>query len=545
MTSREVQKPRKTRAGGYHVRTGCNTCKIRHVKCDEGKPACNQCTRTGRVCDGYETIKTIRYGEDITVCHFRTRIHPIRPPPLDVQPYVQISDTARGRRSFAYFLHQVGQELSQAFRTPVLHQLILQMSHCDNAVREAVIALGSLGERLQLNNVLTWDNQQANECHEYAVAEYGKAISHLRGQLSDGGEKLELQALIMCFLFTIFEFLQGSESGALVHLRHGLRILDKVHQPDRECSVLAEEEAMSLEMKRTGNSINSIIKTRVKPIMAKDAVLREELVWTYAVMENQALYWLSLESWEAPLLTNLQTMDRDPPNCEYFPTLEEAADALNYQINIVQEVRRTFISVEASDPSAWLASLLAFNHRKRERQIKQLLKWPSEVAAMRARLADGWTVDMTHRINVMKMNYTITLLLLEGVFEPIGVVSNRDSELAFEEVIRLAKTILLPLDDEDRMTRIRRVVLANNKDINPDAMFSFYAGLIQPLYNTAIKCQNLAICHEAIGLLATRPWREGAWESAGMAKIARRKCEDRVRIIMAGSPKGRSGGAAC
>lgn len=491
------------------------------------------------MCDGYETIKSIRYGDIPTVCHSRTRIHPIRPPPLGVPPYAQISDTARGRRSFAYFLHQVGHDLSQAFQTPVLHQLILQMSHCDNAVREAVIALGSLGERLQFNSVLTWDNQQANECHEYAVAEYGKAISHLRGQLSDGGEKLELQALIMCFLFTIFEFLQGNGSGALIHLRHGLRILDKVHRPEHESSVLAEQEAILLEMERTGNSI---IKTRTKPITAKDR-LAEELVRTYTVMENQALYWLSLESWETPLLAKWQTMYGDPPNCEHFPTLEEAADALNYHINIVQEIRCTFISVEASEASASLTSLLAFNNRKRDWQIQQLLKWPTEVQAMQTRLADGWTDTMTHRINVMKMNYTITLLLLEGVFEPIGVVSNRNSELAFEEVIRLAKTILLPLDDDDddvkRMTRIRQVVLANNKDINPDAVFSFYAGLIQPLYNTAIKCQNLAICQEAIDLLATRPWREGAWESAGMAKIARKKCEDRWLEIPA------SGSAAC
>lgn len=35
------------------VRTGCLTCKIRKVKCDEGKPSCLRCTSTGRKCEGY------------------------------------------------------------------------------------------------------------------------------------------------------------------------------------------------------------------------------------------------------------------------------------------------------------------------------------------------------------------------------------------------------------------------------------------------------------------------------------------------------------
>ena len=44
---------KRSRASKPKVRTGCLTCKIRRVKCDEGKPACQKCTSTGRKCDGY------------------------------------------------------------------------------------------------------------------------------------------------------------------------------------------------------------------------------------------------------------------------------------------------------------------------------------------------------------------------------------------------------------------------------------------------------------------------------------------------------------
>ncbi|CDR44424.1 CYFA0S14e02586g1_1 [Cyberlindnera fabianii] len=35
------------------VRTGCWTCKKRRRKCDEGKPECNNCVKSGRTCEGY------------------------------------------------------------------------------------------------------------------------------------------------------------------------------------------------------------------------------------------------------------------------------------------------------------------------------------------------------------------------------------------------------------------------------------------------------------------------------------------------------------
>lgn len=35
------------------VRTGCVTCKNRHVKCDEAKPHCLRCIKAGKQCEGY------------------------------------------------------------------------------------------------------------------------------------------------------------------------------------------------------------------------------------------------------------------------------------------------------------------------------------------------------------------------------------------------------------------------------------------------------------------------------------------------------------
>ncbi|KAH9437171.1 hypothetical protein MCOR02_000826 [Pyricularia oryzae] len=53
--SQKVTKPPKKRRPGAwgtsKVRTGCQTCKTRHKKCDEGRPACEQCLTAGWDCD--------------------------------------------------------------------------------------------------------------------------------------------------------------------------------------------------------------------------------------------------------------------------------------------------------------------------------------------------------------------------------------------------------------------------------------------------------------------------------------------------------------
>ncbi|OAA78575.1 C6 zinc finger domain protein [Akanthomyces lecanii RCEF 1005] len=53
----EETRPRRKR-WAPKVKTGCVTCRVRRVKCDETKPHCKRCTAYGYVCDGYVTPTT-------------------------------------------------------------------------------------------------------------------------------------------------------------------------------------------------------------------------------------------------------------------------------------------------------------------------------------------------------------------------------------------------------------------------------------------------------------------------------------------------------
>ncbi|KAJ3472714.1 hypothetical protein NLG97_g10769 [Lecanicillium saksenae] len=52
--SGSATQSRRQRKWAPRVRTGCVSCRQRRIKCDEKKPACDNCTSKGRKCEGYE-----------------------------------------------------------------------------------------------------------------------------------------------------------------------------------------------------------------------------------------------------------------------------------------------------------------------------------------------------------------------------------------------------------------------------------------------------------------------------------------------------------
>ena len=71
-------KPRQTKSrdgnilsklSEFHAaeyRTGCQTCKVKRLKCDETKPTCRNCERRGVRCGGYQKVLQWRSHEKAT-----------------------------------------------------------------------------------------------------------------------------------------------------------------------------------------------------------------------------------------------------------------------------------------------------------------------------------------------------------------------------------------------------------------------------------------------------------------------------------------------
>ncbi|KAI1756288.1 hypothetical protein F4782DRAFT_485573 [Xylaria castorea] len=208
------------------VKTGCRTCKARHVKCDEGRPACHRCVSTGRICDGYgiwggggvkssgralmprSPTDTVKYG-------------------LPDQ-YVKLSPEQE--TCFRWFRHRTYTKLPLPFITPFWHTLVLQACAVEPAILHAVLALGSAHQMESLEQGKPKESCAALDSQQnFMLREYGKAIRSLQPHFSSQDRRSVRVALITCILFTFFENLLGRYVTANAHLHSGLRLLSETY----------------------------------------------------------------------------------------------------------------------------------------------------------------------------------------------------------------------------------------------------------------------------------------------------------------------------
>ncbi|KAL6236139.1 hypothetical protein BDW75DRAFT_118163 [Aspergillus navahoensis] len=210
---------RRSRASKPKVRTGCITCKIRRVKCDERKPACDRyvydslnyfhfklngssCLSTGRKCDGYAqqqspTLKTPR--------ELRLGATTI---------------TIEESRALEFFFHTTSDSLAGFLEGAFWKRSVLQLSLSEPAIRQALAALGSLHEYEGF--------RPASGCRTStpAIADqlYSRAIRSTREKAGTGETAIPI-VVMASILFTCVEFLRRNSSAASIHIASGLKIL--------------------------------------------------------------------------------------------------------------------------------------------------------------------------------------------------------------------------------------------------------------------------------------------------------------------------------
>ncbi|KAH7175345.1 hypothetical protein EDB81DRAFT_2279 [Dactylonectria macrodidyma] len=203
------------RKGNRKVRTGCITCKIRKVKCDEAKPHCLRCVRTGRQCDGYRATPPRSTPE----------------PPLAVSPVPGLGfETDREAHAFEHYRSRSARILSGAVDAGFWGGLVLKLSAVEPAVRHAVLAVSSLHECVEVKRATGRDLDR-----RFAFREYGNAIRSLRNWAQR--DESSAVPLLVCILFVCIEFLADRDAATQMHITQGRKILSGLadgHSPAME-----------------------------------------------------------------------------------------------------------------------------------------------------------------------------------------------------------------------------------------------------------------------------------------------------------------------
>ena len=488
-------------------RANADLHRIRHVKCDEEKPSCLKCRSTGRTCDGYLVTDNWRFfrpknsstwavvspplpaseilHERVLTDAYNASLLPT--PPL-TPPIASVMGTDQERQCFEYFRLQTGEQLGAVLMQEPTTTFVLQACHADPAIRSAVIAIGSMGQRLRVNNLLIPNAEEANAFQHFAQVQYYNSLKQLRAQMSSNPSRSVNLAITTCLLLTVFEFLRGNDVDLLIHLKSGLDIL------------------------RHGNNNNVVSDP-----------LRQELMRIFSVLDIQATIWLGLPTFQAPaimplsafkLIVNEPNDGLQPPHDDFL-TLEDASASLFWQITRTILFRRSLTATTTS-----LEHISPTIFAQGQNLMTQLKHWPSALEALLERLPEA-TPEMTHRITIMRLNYILAGIALSACLQrPELHFRHQRYDTDYRQIVELAKAVVRPSLPPYHM---KHIVALNHQDANPVTPFHFYTGVIHPLYVAAVNCRCLEVCREAISLLAEKPWREGAWDSASMARIAERK----------------------
>ncbi|KAJ5105991.1 hypothetical protein NUU61_003338 [Penicillium alfredii] len=205
-------------AGPVHFHENSNASLLRPKPTLGGqKPACSQCTRSGRKCDGYTDASQTELRSEIDRAIPR-RTWNINPD----QRIVLVPGTREERQYVHFFCTQVTEAISGVFHSDVWSQFLPQLSHQNSTIRHAVAAVGALYER----RVLVLSNGSSEPEH-FALQQYNKAIRDFLGQLGSAQEVGVELMLITCLLFVCFEMLQLNNQRALDHVQGGVQILSE------------------------------------------------------------------------------------------------------------------------------------------------------------------------------------------------------------------------------------------------------------------------------------------------------------------------------
>ncbi|KAN0089460.1 hypothetical protein V8E51_019720 [Hyaloscypha variabilis] len=469
----ERKKLRGCRSNG-----GCQTCRTRRVKCDETKPCCLRCTRTGRSCDGYEK-KTTPLPRKASH-KLLLRRHILLPVPLEPEPCptgLPISIPFRDEeeaRYFRFFYHETADALAGGYDSPLWKRIVFQACHEEPFILNCTIAIAAL-DRVCRNGSSKQFSRASEAHHRYALSQYSKALKGVREAISAGKDSLRT-TLIASLLIFCFENFHGDVRLALTNVQSAQGLMHSWLESKGESAV-------------------------PKGFSPAPYVIENELVGAFAKLDLHLLSWFDIPT--PPRSPNSSIPDVQSMPTEFCSLLESkyffdvTATRIFHHLSIIQEsMNITANSLPTPPPDAKQGSPETFTDVEEE-----LLRWESafEPVLKYSRSPEGekdFVGATILRIHALTLGISIRATKLESsspqsydVFLP-----------EYCEIVGLCQTIV----NHPRFVR----------------SYVFDVGIVPILFLVVVKCQDKMVRQEAIAVLkAASPRREGLWDSLMVARI--------------------------
>ncbi|KAI5924363.1 hypothetical protein F4810DRAFT_139856 [Camillea tinctor] len=549
------QRPRRVRTSRPKVKTGCNNCKKRRIKCDERRPECTNCVRSRKECTGYPPPPRPRIFEEVRIApkpgtsaaqtiQPREPLRPlVRPPPTPTtavrltppstpvatasltvyRPATSLPFDPQEGLYFQLFREHTANELSGFFDTAFWTRCVLQECHSEAAIRYSVVALGALYKTLEKMTESPPGSpseffdpaDQVNRHWEVAFKHYSLAINAVVKDPSSS-RSAQRTRLMASVLLACFDSFIGDHKPAIKQIQTGLQLLETVRAERRRAFLPSPEEPVEQELIQ--------MFTRLA-IQAKSYDMAFHFPHPYVVrLTPQSSEYPASPSSEggSPTSTNQSQIP------EVFDTLHEARLAWDTLCEKIMRFTETMFTFVTMNPMGVLpASLQKYGSGFRE-QVQAWTKAFEPILA--SRTAPSKSSQEKTAIAVLKMNQIMGTILFSMTYS--------DNEMAFDaflprfqEIVGLATEVI---GDEERRAAARRCPnphFCPHQSAPPDqfanqytarhikASFSADLGIVPPLFVVATKCRDRIVRRQAIQLLRTSSRREGMWDSELAAHI--------------------------
>ncbi|KAF7180853.1 hypothetical protein CNMCM7691_010144 [Aspergillus felis] len=461
--------------GKRRVRTGCQTCRIRKVKCDEGYPACHRCLSTGRTCDGYGI-----WGGG-------SSNRPMRPSAVAVNSALVIRPTSdfllstrtnnEEGRYLNWFKERTGSKMSGSFFSEFWSGFVLQAGMSDPAVLHGILALSSVHRQGILND----DGLKTENEEKVTLTRYSKAISYLQPHFKTKDRTAFRIALIVCVLFIALELLRGHFESARIHLQQGLNLLEGSGLSKRKGRLLVGQSQEYVD----DWIVQALSRLHIQVELLKQVHRGSSLRLQIPCLQCKS---------------------------STFPSVKEAWSWLHHQMGTVFHLNgdvRGHVCPKSNLPAQLL---------QRQQSIHEnLTQWLNTYNATSQAMNGRMPKDQAQIYGLLRTYHTMITIMAATCLSPGDeMVFDLHADKFLEMITMLA-----------HLWKFLSMYSAFGS--RPAQFFMSRSigdlGWIAPLYYTAIKCRVHRIRLHAIRLLETSFHREGFWDSQILAFVARKVME--------------------
>ena len=444
------------------VKSGCATCRIRRVKCDEQKPECHRCVSTGRKCDGYSILPFSRrdFQQAASVSTSRQASPSYQHQAGGIIPRL-VTDPAfedlLEKRYFQFFRQKTIASTNSTVDSRFWDRTILQACHSEPTIKYAVLALSSLHQL----SCLPPGSETSLQHRRYAEKQHQKALEAARSLIASAGAEDIDRILSACVIFIIFEGVRGDYQAASTHMDSGRAIVAQ-------------------------NTQRYTKKDRRKDLA--------EIEQTLARLDLSAICFSDYSSPYKYTLTEFY---------ESCPSLtpgrfEDVGEAQASFINLCRWLFLIGFGIENEELNGDMPTLAKYQVEKIK--CSELIEeWHCHFEEVVARAVDKESPVIPN----LRCWYAVVQVTCKS--ERYGPETRYDRfTYLFEEILRHAKQV------SDKL-------LQGGEQAQT---FSYDFGFLVPLYLCATRCRDPLLRRRAIALLRSHPRQEGVWGSTAAAAVA-------------------------